>query len=101
MSPVTRKPSLSDIGKRQEVIVIGIGRDIDPRQFFHDDRHVSKSVDKPSGKCGKKSGADLGVARHARDFFDLLSTGDDSNLAVPPKREELCGRRGGRHQGRE
>src|SRR5208337_386526 len=93
--------SLSNFGERKKVIVVGIGRKIERRQLFHDDGHVAEPVDKPSGERWKEAGTDLGVARHARDFFDLLGGSEDGYSAVAPKREYLGGRGRWRHHGRQ
>lgn len=50
LSPVTRKWALTSFGDRKQVIVGGIGSQIDLGQIFKDGGHVSKPVDKPSGK---------------------------------------------------
>lgn len=76
--------SVPGFGESEQVVVIGIGRDLDLRELFHSDRQVSKAVDEPASKGGREAGADFWITCDTRDFIDLLGGGHEIEVTAAP-----------------
>jgi hypothetical protein len=93
--------SFTGLSEDKQVIVAGIGRAIDLREFLDEDGEVAKPVDQASGERRRQSSPNFGVAGDTRDFVELLGSGEEVELTAAPECEDLRRRRSRRHQSGE
>ena len=83
---VTRDEELrmSCLGEGEEIVVVGIGRDLNLREFLDDDGQVAKVVHETSGNGYGETGANFRIPGDAGDLVELLKGGDEIEFAGAP-----------------
>ena len=72
------------LGEGKEIVVVGIGGDLNLREFLDDDGQVAKVVHETSGKGRGETGANFRIPGDAGDLVELLKAGDEIEFAGAP-----------------
>ena len=75
---------MSGLGEGEEIVVVGIGSDVNLREPLDDDGQVAKVVDETSGEGRGETGANFRIPSDACDLVELLNAGDEIEFAGAP-----------------